>query len=95
MALYDGDARVRGFSCWDQYLTMAFAQLTYRESLRDVEACLRAVPVQDIKGIVIHVGQGSRGTNWPSLPVPVFCASQTSAGASETKIRRAPASPAW
>jgi transposase len=43
VARYDGDASVRGFSCWDQYLTMAFAQLTYRESLRDIEACLRAV----------------------------------------------------
>ena len=31
------------FSCWDQYLCMAFAQLTYRDSLRDIEACLRAV----------------------------------------------------
>ncbi len=43
VARYDGDARLRGFSCWDQYLTMAFAQLTYRESLRDIEACLRAL----------------------------------------------------
>jgi Transposase DDE domain. len=43
VARYHGDARLRGFSCWDQYLTMAFAQLTYRESLRDVEACLRAL----------------------------------------------------
>ena len=43
VARYDGDARLRDFSCWDQYLTMAFAQLTYRESLRDIEACLRAV----------------------------------------------------
>ncbi len=34
---------MRGFSCWDQYLAMAFAQLTYRESLRDIEACLRAL----------------------------------------------------
>ena len=33
---------MRGFSCWDQFLCMAFAQLTYRESLRDIEACLRA-----------------------------------------------------
>jgi hypothetical protein len=39
---YDGDRRVRNFSCWDQFLCMAFAQLTYRESLRDIEACLRA-----------------------------------------------------
>ncbi len=34
---YRGDSRHRGFSCWDQYLAMAFAQLTYRESLRDIE----------------------------------------------------------
>ena len=39
---YEGDHRVRNFSCWDQFLCMAFAQLTYRESLRDIEACLRA-----------------------------------------------------
>jgi len=40
---YRGNARVRGFSCRDQFLTMAFAQLTYRESLRDIETCLRAL----------------------------------------------------
>lgn len=39
---YYGDYKVQTFSCWDQFLTMAFAQLTYRESLRDIEACLRA-----------------------------------------------------
>jgi hypothetical protein len=38
-----GDANFRGFSCWDQLLAMAFAQLTYRESLRDIESCLRAL----------------------------------------------------
>jgi transposase len=43
VARYDGDGGLRDFSCWDQYLTMAFAQLTYRESLRDIEACLRAL----------------------------------------------------
>jgi|SRR4051812_7069930 len=43
VARYVGDARPRGFSCWDQYLAMAFAQLTYRESLRDIEACLRSL----------------------------------------------------
>jgi len=43
VARYDGDAGLREFSCWDQYLTMAFAQLTYRESLRDIEAGLRAM----------------------------------------------------
>jgi len=40
---YDGDTNPRGFSCWDQYLAMVFAQLTYRESLRDIEACLGAM----------------------------------------------------
>ena len=39
---YGGHYKVRSFSCLDQYLCMAFAQLTYRESLRDIEACLRA-----------------------------------------------------
>lgn len=39
---YRGNNNVRSFNCLDQYLCMAFAQLTYRESLRDIEACLRA-----------------------------------------------------
>jgi len=41
---YGADYRLRRFSCWDQFLCMAFAQLTFRESLRDIEACLRAAP---------------------------------------------------
>jgi hypothetical protein len=41
---YHGDRRPRGFSCRDQFLCLAFAQLTFRESLRDIETCLRAVP---------------------------------------------------
>jgi hypothetical protein len=40
---YRGNFRTRRFSCWDQFLCMAFAQLTYRESLRDIETCLRSV----------------------------------------------------
>jgi len=39
---YGGNYRVRSFSCWDQFLCMAFAQLTFRESLRDIVACLRS-----------------------------------------------------
>ena len=39
---YQGDYNLKTFSCWDQFLCMTFAQLTYRESLRDIEACLRA-----------------------------------------------------
>ena len=51
VARYDGDSHWRGFSCWDQYLAMAFAQLTYRESLRDIEACLRSM-----SGKLYHMG---------------------------------------
>lgn len=40
---YNGNHRVRSFTCLDQFLCMAFAQLTYRESLRDIECCLRAM----------------------------------------------------
>lgn len=42
VARYDGDRKFRGFSCLDQFLCLAFAQLSYRESLRDIEACLRS-----------------------------------------------------
>ena len=42
VARYAGEHKVKRFTCLDQYLCMAFAQLTYRESLRDIEACLRA-----------------------------------------------------
>jgi len=51
VARYRGDSHLRGFSCLDQYLAMAFAQLTYRESLRDIEACLRSVA-----GKLYHMG---------------------------------------
>src|SRR5205807_4813449 len=60
VARYRGDSHGRGFSCWDQYLAMAFAQLTYRESLRDIEACLRSMSSK-----LYHVGfrgQVSRST---------------------------------
>jgi len=48
---YKGNYKVHEFSCWDQFLCMAFAQLTYRESLRDIEACLRAM-----HGKLYHMG---------------------------------------
>ena len=51
VARYDCGSQWRKFSYWDQYLTMAFAQLTYRESLRDIEACLRSVT-----GKLYHLG---------------------------------------
>jgi hypothetical protein len=40
---YNGDYRVKNFTCWNQFLSLAFAQLTYRESLRDIESCLNSM----------------------------------------------------
>ena len=57
---YQGNYRMRSFSCYDQFLCMAFAQLTFRESLRDIECCLRAMAER-----LYHVGirgQVSRST---------------------------------
>src|SRR3974390_1766043 len=51
VARYAGNRYLKNLSCWDQYLAMAFAQLTYRESLRDIEACLRSVG-----GKLYHMG---------------------------------------
>jgi hypothetical protein len=48
---YSGNYKVSSFTCWDQFLCMAFAQLTYRESLRDIEACLRSRP-----NLLYHLG---------------------------------------
>src|SRR5580765_1941736 len=43
VARYDGNLRVRSLPTYEQFLVMAFAQLTWRESLRDIETCLRAL----------------------------------------------------
>ena len=52
---YNGNYKLQRFSCWDQFLCMAFAQLTYRESLRDIEACLRSAGTK-----LYHMGIRSR-----------------------------------
>ena len=60
VTLYQGHYKVKSFSCWDQFLSLAFAQLTYRESLRDIEVCLRAAHTK-----LYHLGfrsQVSRNT---------------------------------
>src|SRR5260370_39471016 len=61
---YRGDYQQKTFSCWDQYLSMAFAQLTYRDSLRDIEVCLRSM-----QGKLYHMGFAAR---WraPLSPMP-------------------------
>ena len=51
VARYDGARYLKKFSCWDQYLARSFAQLTYRESLRDIEACLHSM-----RGKLYHMG---------------------------------------
>ena len=54
VARYSGDRYAKKLTCWQQFLAMSFAQLTYRESLRDIEACLGAVG-----GKLYHMGFGS------------------------------------
>ena len=67
---YDGDHRVRGFSCSNQFRCMAFAQLTYRDSLRDMVTCLRAQPTKlyhlGIRGSVARstVADANEGRDW-------------------------------
>src|SRR5271170_4549251 len=46
VARYDGNYKVYNFPCWEQFLAMSFAQITYRESLADIEVCLRSRPDQ-------------------------------------------------
>src|SRR5665213_489620 len=67
---YNGDYKVKTFSCWNQFLCMAFGQLTFRESLRDVETCLRSRPDQlyhlGIRGEVSHstLADANRERDW-------------------------------
>lgn len=67
---YRGDFNVRTFRCMDQFLCMAFAQLTYRESLRDIEACLGAQPAKlyhlGIRGNVTrsNLGDANETRDW-------------------------------
>jgi hypothetical protein len=57
---YQGEYKVKSFSCWEQFLTLAFAQLTYRESLRDIEGCLRAQPAKLYHmGIRSHISRNT------------------------------------
>ena len=67
---YKGDYKVKTFSCWSQFLCMAFGQLTFRESLRDVETCLRSRHDQlyrlGIRGEVSHstLADANRERDW-------------------------------
>ena len=77
VARYGGDRRVRALSCAEQYRAMAFAQLTWRESLRDIETCLSVQPSK-----LYHMGfrepvgarrwpmpmKGATGASMPSSP---------------------------
>jgi len=52
---YKGNYRVKTFTCWEQFIVMCFAQLTYRDSLRDIETCLHAMQTK-----LYHVGLRSK-----------------------------------
>lgn len=62
VARYRGEFKVKSFSCLDQFLCMAFAQLTFRESLREIEACLRAHTVR-----LYHMGIRSKSVSRSTL----------------------------
>ena len=70
VARYGGDDRARSFTCMDQFLCLAFAQLTYRESLRDIEACLNAMRPRlyhmGIRGRVARstLAEANEGRDW-------------------------------
>src|SRR5437588_5510144 len=68
---YHGNYKLRGFSCLDQFLCLAFAQLTFRESLRDIEACLRSVPSKLTWAFAVR----SRVRRWPTPTRPTTGAS--------------------
>ncbi len=70
---YGGDHRARSLSCAEQFLVMAFAQLTYRESLRDIEACLAASGQQALP----HGHSHDRRPHAP-WPMPTSCATGAS-----------------
>ena len=78
VARYGGDHKLRGFSCWDQFLCLSFAQLTYRESLRDIQACLRSVQPK-----LYHMGFAAR-FRAPLSPMPT---SRTTGGSTLTSPR--------
>jgi hypothetical protein len=67
---YGGNDRVRNFPCWDQFLAMSFAQLTYRDSLADIEVCLRSRPDQlyhmGFRSTVAHstLADANRSRDW-------------------------------
>ena len=72
VAWYQGAYKVCGFSCLDQFLCLAFAQLTYRESLRDLETCFRAMAPKlfhmGIRGRVARstLADANETRDWPS-----------------------------
>ena len=68
VARYNGNRAVRTLPCAAQYQAMAFAQITYRESLRDIEVCLSA---QSAK--LYHLGEGRfAAPRWPTLTKPAI-----------------------
>ncbi len=69
VAKHRGDHKVKDFSCLDQFFAMAFAQLTYRESLRDIEVNLRAQPIGCTTWA--FVAPLFRATPWPMRTPPV------------------------
>ena len=100
---YRGNLGLRRFRCWDQFLCMVFAQLTYRESLRDIEACLGAVPDRlyhmGIRSVVSRstLADANEKRNWriyaDFAQVLILEARRLYAGDSSAQIWRRPSTP--
>ena len=79
VARYGGDRYTKKLSCWEQFLAMAFAQLAYRESLRDIEACLGAIgPKLYHMGFCSAVARSTladanESRDWRILPISRRC----------------------
>jgi hypothetical protein len=80
VARYCDSSYVKNFSCWDQSLAMAFAQLTYRESLRDIEACLREYLSYTRTERILDWGRERRGGELAARSLFVFSPSIESEG---------------
>jgi len=74
---YHGNYKIKSFSCWDQFLCLAFAQLTYCESLRDIQACLRGAQMK-----LYHMGI-QRKVSRNTLAQICSSASETSSNTSQ------------
>lgn len=82
---YCGDSRVRSLACTEQFRAMAFAQLTYRESLRDIEACLL---VNQMKLYSMGFRSLVKRSTLPTTKMPLLLRQRRASGSGENPLER-------